>query len=56
MARTAIDAEVLDEIEELMILSDLGVETTTVIIDGLRAKLARKELHDAGVVRDYIRT
>lgn len=54
--RTSIDASVLDEIEELMILSDLGVETTTAIIDGLREKLARKELNDPGIVRTYIRT
>lgn len=50
-----IDEDALDEIEELMILSDLGVETTTRIVDGLRARLRRKELNDAGVVRDHIR-
>ncbi|MBN1879576.1 signal recognition particle-docking protein FtsY [bacterium] len=51
-----INEDVLDEIEELMILSDLGVETTRIIIDGLREKLARKELHDAEIVRNYIRS
>jgi fused signal recognition particle receptor len=53
---SVIDDSVLDEIEELMILSDLGVETTGMIIQGLREKVVKKELDDAGIVRNHIRT
>ncbi len=56
VGRSTIDDSVLDEIEELMILSDLGVETTGSIIKSLREKLLKKELNDAEVVRNTIRT
>lgn len=52
---SVIDDSVLDEIEELMILSDLGVDTTGMIIQGLREKAGKKELHDADIVRNHIR-
>jgi fused signal recognition particle receptor len=55
-SRSVIDDDVLDEIEELMILSDLGFETTNIIITGLREKLVRHELYDADVVRHFIRS
>lgn len=55
VGRSTIDESVLDEIEELMILSDLGVETTESIIQRLREKLLKKELNDAEVVRNTIR-
>ncbi|HUW55090.1 MAG TPA: signal recognition particle-docking protein FtsY [Planctomycetota bacterium] len=39
-----IDAETLDELEELLILSDMGVETTTRIIDDLRTAYREKRI------------
>jgi len=39
-----IDAEVLDELEELLILSDMGVETTTRIIDEMREAYREKRI------------
>ncbi len=54
--RSAIDEDVIDELEELLILSDLGVETTDRIMSGLREKLRKKELTDGDVVRRHIRS
>jgi fused signal recognition particle receptor len=39
-----IDEHVLDELETRLITADVGVETTQRILDGLRKKVARKEL------------
>ena len=39
-----IDAETLDELEELLILADMGVETTTKIIDDLRTAYREKRI------------
>ncbi|KPK99815.1 MAG: signal recognition particle-docking protein FtsY, partial [Planctomycetes bacterium SM23_65] len=39
-----IDADTLDQLEELLILSDMGVETTTKIIDDLRTAYREKRI------------
>ncbi|MGH8175237.1 MAG: signal recognition particle-docking protein FtsY [Steroidobacter sp.] len=39
-----IDDQVLDELETRLIMGDVGVETTTRILESLRKKVARKEL------------
>jgi flagellar biosynthesis GTPase FlhF len=54
--KAAIDEDVLDELEELLILSDLGVDTTRRIMDGLRDKLKKTQLKDADFVRAHIRS
>ncbi len=54
--RTKIDEEVLDDLEEVLILSDMGVDTTRKIMDGLHEKLRKSQLSDADVVRQHIRT
>ncbi len=41
MGKTRIDDDVLDELEEAFITSDVGVETTLRIIDRIRARVAR---------------
>ncbi|MEJ2602976.1 MAG: signal recognition particle-docking protein FtsY [Gammaproteobacteria bacterium] len=41
-----IDEEALEELETRLVMADVGVETSTRIIDSLRGKLARKELKD----------
>ena len=38
--KSTINEEVLDELEELLIASDVGLETTVKIIDRLTAKVA----------------
>ncbi|KMY66037.1 cell division protein FtsY [Desulfocarbo indianensis] len=46
-----IDDEVLDELEEVLVTADLGVPTTLELIEGLRGKVARKELDDAEALK-----
>jgi fused signal recognition particle receptor len=41
-----IDAALLDELEELLITADIGVETTLFLVQGLHEKLRRRELGD----------
>ena len=56
--RSTVDAEVLDELEEVLITSDVGVDTTVKIIERIEARVARdkymntSELHD--ILRDEI--
>ena len=39
--RSQVDAEVLDNLEEMLITSDVGVETTVKIIENIEARVAR---------------
>ena len=41
-----IDEEVLEELESLLVMADVGVDTTERIITELQKRLARKELND----------
>ena len=43
----AIDAELLEEIETMLLVADVGIEATREIIDGLAGQVARKQLGDA---------
>jgi len=45
-----IDPALLDEVEEVLITADIGVQTTQRILDSLRDKLAKNELSDADAV------
>jgi fused signal recognition particle receptor len=44
--RKVVDAELLDELEELLITADLGVDTSLFLIQALQDKLKRRELVD----------
>ena len=56
--RTTVDADVLDDLEEVLITSDVGVDTTVKIIERIEARVARdkymntSELH--AILRDEI--
>src|SRR5210317_521908 len=41
-----IDEDVLEELESLLVMADVGVDTTERIIADLQKRLARKELSD----------
>ncbi len=45
-----IDPAILEQMEEVMISSDVGVKTTQAILDRLRDKLAKNELADSDAV------
>ena len=44
--RKVVDAELLEDLEELLITADLGVETSLFLIQALQDKLRRRELAD----------
>jgi fused signal recognition particle receptor len=50
-----IDENVLEELESLLVMADVGVETTERIISDLQKRLARKELKDLDALRNGLR-
>lgn len=51
-----IDEDVLEELESLLVMSDVGVDTTESIIAQLRKSLLRKELKDLDALREGLRS
>ena len=50
-----IDEDTLEELESLLVMADVGVDTTQRIIDDLQKKLARKELQDIEALQHGLR-
>jgi fused signal recognition particle receptor len=55
LGKKEIDQDVLEELEEVLITSDLGVETTQRLIAALEEKLQRNELKDADRLLFYLK-
>jgi fused signal recognition particle receptor len=55
MGRKTIDPELLDELEEILITSDLGVHTTQDLLAEVRAELKRRELTDPLVLKKVLK-
>ena len=51
LGKKEITEDLLDELEELLFTSDIGVATTQELIDSVREKVARKELNDPKKLR-----
>ena len=49
-----VDEELLDELEEALIMSDVGVETSTKIITNLRNKIKKEKIEDEQAVRQAL--
>ena len=52
----AIDDEFYEELEDLLILSDVGYETTVEIMDSLETAVRNEKIRDAGNVKDILKT
>lgn len=50
-----IDEDTLDELESLLVMADVGIDTTELIISDLKNSLARKELGDIKALKDGLR-
>ncbi len=50
-----IDAEILDDLETRLITADVGVEAAARILEGLRRRVARKELDDVDALLGALR-
>lgn len=53
--RSTVDAEVLDNLEEVLITSDVGVETTVKIIERIEARAARDKYMNAAELQSILR-
>ncbi|MGO9037250.1 MAG: signal recognition particle-docking protein FtsY [Steroidobacteraceae bacterium] len=49
-----IDAEILDDLETRLITADVGAEAATRILEGLRRRVARKELADLDALKSAL--
>ena len=50
-----VDEDLLEELEEALILSDVGVETSTEIISNLRTRIKKEKIEDAEDVKQALR-
>lgn len=50
-----IDEHALEELESMLVMADVGIETTERIIKGLQQRLARRELKDLAALRAGLR-
>lgn len=55
LGKKEIDGELLDDLEEILITADLGVETAEELIDNARKKVKRKKLSDPNALKDILK-
>jgi fused signal recognition particle receptor len=55
LGRREVDAEVLEELEEILITADIGVDTSLRLVEVIREKVKRRELRDAGRLKEALR-
>jgi fused signal recognition particle receptor len=55
LGRKEIDADTLEELEEILITSDIGVKTTVELIRTLEQRLGRNELKDGEALRSALK-
>lgn len=55
LGKKEIDADLLDDLEELLITADIGVKTATELLDYARTKVKRKELDDPQALKVFIK-
>ena len=50
-----VDEDFLEELEEVLIMSDIGIETSTKIIQNLRERIKKEKLEDEEQVKEVLR-
>ena len=55
LGKKVIDGELLDDLEELLITADIGVNTATELLDYARKKVSRNELSDPLSLKKFIK-
>ncbi len=55
LGKKEIDADTIEELEEILITSDIGVKTTVELIRNLEQRLSRNELKDGGALREALK-
>ncbi|MDF2542025.1 MAG: ftsY [Herbinix sp.] len=51
---SSIDDDFYEELEEILIMADLGINTTTAILDNLRKKVKENKIKDPGECRELL--
>jgi len=55
LGKKVIDAELLDELEEILITSDIGIGTTQELLDNAREQVKHKELSDPQILKETLK-
>ena len=55
LGRKAIDQELFDELEEILITADLGVNTAMELLDAARSSVQRRQLSDPQALKEVLR-
>lgn len=55
LGKKTIDAETLEELEEILITADIGVKTTVELVRNLEQRLSRNELKDGEALRSALK-
>lgn len=50
-----VDEDLLEELEEALIMSDIGIETSTKIIESLRQRIKKEKVEEAEQVKELLR-
>ena len=50
-----VDEDLLEELEEVLIMSDIGMDTSVKIIDNLRTRIKKEKIEDEENVKDALR-
>ena len=50
-----VDEDLLEELEEALIMSDIGIETSTKIIENLRQRIKKEKVEEAEQVKEILR-
>ena len=53
-ARSAIDDELFDELEEVFIMADVGVDTVISFVDNLRDEVSKRDIKDPSLLQEII--
>ena len=56
LGQRVIDLDLLDELEELLITADMGVETSLELIERTREKVRRKELTNPARLKAHLKS
>jgi len=56
LGKKVIDAQLLDELEEVLITSDLGIRTVQELLEDARKQVSRQELADPEALRRFLKT
>ena len=54
LGERVIDADLLDELETVLLVADVGVDATARVIDAIKDRVSRRELGNAGQLREAL--